>query len=207
MDKQTFEALVTQHSGKPSLDATLRTSAVRQAVQFIERNWTLQYMKRFVTFSFDTASTEPRALTPPSRPKSIKFVRIIKADGTFHYIKRVNPRDVIGVEVKIPDGFWLDAFDFIWFDNTPDQDYSAEMLYIQKTDWDGVQDNGTHWLIDNAEDTLLARAILQLAPSIREPKLIAWYDKLWQEGIRTLLLEDDETNYDGTDESMTYVGG
>ena len=206
MDLDAFKALVLQDINKPSTSATRIASAVAQAGQFIERNYSLQYMNRFVSFSFDTASSEPRSITLPSRPKSIEFVRIVKDDGTFHYVKRVDPRDVSGVKTDIPDGYWMDGFDYLWFDNTPGEDYPAEMGYAQKTDWSGMVGSATHWLFDNAEDVLLSRSILMLSPFLRQPKLMQLYKPMWDEGIRTLLLEDEETKYVGRDESMIYAG-
>ncbi len=210
---ETFEsiaALVQEEIRKPSVGLSRCEFAVREAGRFIERLNSWQYMNRFVTFSFDTTAAEPRAITLPNYPntrlKSIEFVRIVLSDGSFHYTPKVDARDVSGVKVDLPNGYWMDGFDYLWFDNTPDQDYSAEMNYIQKSDWAGFTAESTNWLFDNATDAIMSRAIIMMAPYIREPKLIQLYQEKWSTAMQSMLAEDEEPKYHGRDDSMQYLG-
>ena len=187
-----------------SLDSLISTAA-RQSARLVERNYTLQYMRRYVTFSLDPAADKPRAIPFPSvRVKSIRFIKLILDDGTFSFVEKADPRQLVETATELPTHYWLDAFDNIWFNNTPDQVYPAEMDAVQFTDWSALTSTSTHWLLDNADDLLLAQTMLQLSPQIRDDKMMALYKVLRDDALRTLLLSEEELEGSNTNEVMQY---
>lgn len=167
--------------------------ATRQAARWIERNHTLQYMKKYASVTLDPESAQPRAISlPNSRFKGVRFFKILEDDGTYDFLVKGDAQQIGRTKTAKPGVFWLDGVDFIWFDNTPDQEYSCEIGYQEFTDWDALASSDTPWLLANAEDLMMFQTCYYMAPFMRDPGLMTMFDKQKQEAIRTLLLADEE---------------
>lgn len=167
----TFAQIRTKVEARLGRGSSVRTmveDAIRACGLRTERARNFQPMHRFVSFTIDADAAEPRALPLPSRVKKFNFIRIIKSDGTYHRLDRIDPKEAAAPEEAISNGYWVDALDYLWLDNTPDQDYSAEMDYWQLTDWDAVDDNETPWLFTYAPDFVLYDSLVILAPDTRQ---------------------------------------
>lgn len=181
----------------------------KRAARWIERNYTLQYMRRFVSFSTDPDAAEPRALPlPETRMKQIDFMRIVSDAGEalddYAYLSKCDPQDVLGALEKQPTRYWLDAYDYIWLDYTPDVIYGMEMSYSRYTTWP-TDTSETPWLVDNAEDALLARTMLYAAPAVRmSAAMKADYREMLQDGLQTLIGADRDLAETNTSRVMNY---
>jgi hypothetical protein len=205
MNLGAFHALVSSTVKRGTTLDALIPDITRQAARWLERNYTFQYMHRYVTFSLDPTAGNPRAVPFPSvRVKSIRFVKLQDEDGLFHFMEKADPRQLIETETAIPTHYWLDAFDNIWFNNTPDKVYPAEMDYASYTDWVGLSASSTPWLTEHADDVLLALTVLLLGPVMRDDAMMARYKILRDEGLRTLLLSEEELESTNTNEVMQY---
>lgn len=176
--------------------------ATRQAARYIERNYTLQYMNRFVTFPL-AADTDCIPF-PSSRLKKFNFVRITQDDGCYDYLTMKDPQEISRLGECQPKHFWLDAYDHMFFDSAADVDYSVGMSFVEFSLWP-TDDLATHWLLDHADDVLLARTIIGMAPQMRDPEMITNYGKLLDLGLKSL--QDSELElHDGPTrmEKMNY---
>lgn len=181
--------------------------ALRQSVSFLERTYSFQYMNRFVTFTIDSSKNDPRAYSFPSRPKSIRFVRIkdtSKDTTQFHILDHIAPTELNELPSERPKAFWLDAWDFLWLNSVPDEDYTGEMSYVQYSDWDNFSDSDEPWLLQYAEDLMTAQVIMHVAPFIREPELTQMYKPLRDEGLQALIQAEEDLQREGGLESMQF---
>lgn len=177
---------------------------LRQAALWFERNYTMKYMERFVEFTIDPESAEPRALPFPETPKSLKFFRIQRDDGRYWYLKKIEPVAVGNFDITdIPHAYWLDGVDYIWLDRVPDQEYTAEMSYVRYTTWP-TDDAATNWLLIYGEDWLMSRTIYLMGGRIRNPALADIHKQRSDEALRTLILSDEELRHENEDRQMDY---
>lgn len=181
-------------------------SAILETIHWAEMNYDLKYMERFVSFNLDPTAEEPRAISFPSNPKKVIFLRqvIIGSDGTRDYrrVPRVDPQDVSGINYGSPNGYWLDGVQFIWFDSIVEEIEDYEMSYYRYSG--PLLDTEEHWLFDYCQNFVIAGSIIRLAPFLREAKLAADYKPLFDLGIDVMLRANDEMAYSDDDNQMNY---
>ena len=180
-------------------------SFVKQAARFIERNYTLKYMER-VTPIF-IAEGESEFYYNEGKIKSIEFIRLDLDSGEYIFLKKGDPEDFEISKIGRPSAYWLeDETSRLVLDRTADLDYNGTMFAAKFTSWP-TDDSKTPWLVENAEEILIARAVFYMAPLIRNPQLGAWQSQIWNEGIMTLLNSDQELRTkDGSHIMKQYVG-
>jgi len=172
-------------------------SRVRQAVRWIERNFTFQYMKRIGTVTLDLASEFPWAVETPSKTwKSIDLVRIV--DGSSIYPLTMDPdyNQQLTFPTERPTRYVLDGVERIMLNSMPDKDYYIEVFWNQYTSW-GVDDNFTCWLLENAEDLLLYQSMLHMALYLSDDRMASTYLAGRDEALRTLMVEAQERTATG----------
>ena len=206
MNLGEFHALVSRSLNRgTSQDANIPTS-VRQAVRWIERNYTFQYMKRWVEGSINVTVDNPYIITLYElRPKAIEAFRLIDPEtGRFRDLKRIDPKQRTSRIVGTPSGYWLDGVNSIILDAIPEQNLSYEMHLTQytalPTDTDFV-----HWLFDNAEDLLLFCTLWYLSISLRDDRMATSYKLFRDEAIKTLDIAEQDIQFNDRDATMIYT--
>lgn len=186
-----------------SLTATIPV-VTRMAARFIENNYTLQYMRRFVSFTMDASAAVPNCLPLPGEPKSFGFFRLIPTGASeYHYLNKIDPRDSKIIEDGLPDAYWVDGVDNFILDRSPDVDYPSELYYAQYTTWP-TADSALPWLLANAEAVMIAQTMKLMVPVAKVPVLAKSYETLGTEGIRALLIADEELQRSGASVKMRY---
>jgi len=179
---------------------------VRRAARWIERNNDLPYMKIYASFAIDADAPEPRLITLPTELKSFGddgFVRIVNADGTFSYLSNLAPQTQKEILVEPPQFFWLSGHNEIWLNSTPEEDLSCEIYYVRYSTWPTL-DTATHWLIDNAEDLLIAQTMVMMAPSLRDISVLQLWKGLRDEALATVVRSGTDMQYTNAPETMHY---
>ncbi len=166
--------------------------ATRQAAAWLERNYTYLFMEVKFDFVITKGDSIVELTATASQIKSIKWARITKSDGNFDYLQQVDANDLIDKPTQRPETFWLAGIDEMYLGEDPDAAYTMETVVALYTDWLSNNNNFTHWLLDHAQDLLLAQTVLQLAPYMREPEWIPLYTQRRDEGLRTSILQDQE---------------
>lgn len=201
-----FHATVRAAIGRGNvLDATI-VSQTRKAVRWLERNADpgYLYMKKWADVTLTASGTNPHILDfPNDRVKCFLMFRLT-VDGEYKYLNLINARDVAALTTERPQGYWLDAGKRIVLDAKPDIDYSGEMIWVEYTSW-GTEDGYTHWLLDNAEDVLFHRTMMNMSPWLRDDRMYAVFEKELSSGLNTL--EGSKINLDNENASevMRYV--
>ena len=192
MNLTDFTALVKTTAKRGSTLDSVIPVFIRSSVKWLERNYTLQYMRKYASFTLDPESANPRAISfPNDRVKELDFIRFLGANGSYSYPRKVDPQELSGSISGMPEAYWLDGVDFIWWDNTPVEETEGEIKYTQYTDWAAVGGSDEPWILKHADDLILAQTMLLIAPYIRDPALAAQFKPLRDEAIRTLVLADE----------------
>lgn len=212
MNLGDFKTEVGTYIGRgDSLDSSI-PSAVRRAARWVERNYTLQYMKKFGKFDIDKDADNPRQINfPNSRVKSFRFVRLVGATtlatGTsYDYLRQVSPEDLPSLKAELPKSYWLDGVDFLYLGETPDKDYNGvEIGWVEYTAWP-TDDVAEPWLLTHAEDLMLAQTFIEMGQLLRDEKRLQLAYKQREEAVKTLLLADQELERGNTSYVMDYRG-
>jgi hypothetical protein len=190
-----FHNEISSIIGRGSQYNTAIPAWTRRACRWLERNYTLQYMKQFVSVTIDLAvASTPRYIELGSAPlKSIKMFRWIVNEEYFN-LKMIDPEDLDRLEVGQPRQYWLDGVRRIVLDKTPDENLEGELQLIRYSSWPTELTAG-HYLLDAAEDVLMAQTLIMAAPVLRDPKLISTWTQVRDEGLNTLTRSDDELQH------------
>lgn len=205
-----FHEMVDLSLGRGSAVTDLIPSFTRQAVRWMERNHTFAYMQQFVLLELDVSALDtPRYIElGPGAPKAIPFFRWVGDDGYYAKVERISPADqdflADATAAKPPTGYWLDGIARLVLNATPTEDLSGELRLDRYTSWPVENDDFEHWLMDYAEDVLLAQTLLGLSARLRDPKLRETYKEMRDEGLHTLLRADEELQFSGQTARMEY---
>lgn len=199
MDLGTFKQNIRDEANKGKTLDNIIPAKIRQAAFFFEANYDLPYMRRYVEFV-----VSERSFQQPERIKKIEFLRQVRADGFFDYIPHIEPQDASSRDEGPPEGFWLDANEYVWFDNKPKEELTFELYYLRYTDWP-TEDSASHWLLDFAEQAMVGQTMLLLLPYMREQNLGQSYKLMRDEALNVMTRAQDEFDYSGMDTRMRYV--
>lgn len=128
------------------------------------------------------------------------------------YLPRIDPTHMTEVLTRQASGWWLDGMDYIWLDNTPDQDYNAEMDYFQFSPWEELDDEETNWLLTYGEDVMFYQSMMMLGGTTRQNSgTYQKYKLLRDESLKTLLntdydLQEGGQKYEVMEFVPTYYG-
>ena len=207
-------------------------AAVRQAVMWIERNYSYLYMEatnlggdRLEAGDVSYPLVLFADIAPPGfahRVKSIVSVRLDlpEVGAEFWYPEQANK---LNFESPTPDGnpthFYFGNQSFglqttgtvntllsfqLVFNKAPTEDLTVFVTYVQYTDWDYVEDDGEHWLMEYAEDLLLAQTLMQLAVPLKDPDLYAPNKVFRDEALRTSISADLELRQSAESPEMLF---
>lgn len=186
-----------------ALDSVIPTF-VRQAARFLERNYNFLYMERFVETT--VVAGDRYIILPSTRVKQVNFFRWRDGEGEFSYLRTVNPKDQLAWGDVRPSGYWRDGSVGLVLDSVTDATLEGELQIVEMTDWP-TNPNSEHWLIDNAEDVLLAQSMMIAATSQRDTAMYQVYLNARNEGLKTIIDSDIEARFSNSDQVMQYSPG
>jgi hypothetical protein len=172
--------------------------AVKRAIEFIERNYNLPYMRKLETKTVTDEIVIDGVLG--QNLKSVQAVRWQDSDSVWQKIVQIDPDQLLS-----SDGLWPAGYEHLVetdsagvtthtlrFDSAFEEATEVEILAWQLTPIDLENPSVADvWLVNQAQDTLLARTMVNLAPVMREPQLMQMYQQLYMEGIKTLVGSTD----------------
>lgn len=211
-----FHSEVSEAVGRGSIHDTLIVTYTRRAARWIERNYTLEYMKKFkddLTISEDDRDILLTSFVSSNATlKRVLFWRIADdtdSDGLpeYYYIEEVDPQDHAGLVEARPKTFWRNGSTELMLGQNPGEDYTSHIRWDEYTVWptDTAEEP---WLLANADDVMLGQTMLMLGPRLRlDPARAALWKQLRDEGLRTLLLAEDELRAGAVESSMRYGNG
>lgn len=195
-----------------SLDSYI-PSRIAQAARWIERNRTYQYMKRWVSLGpLDPDGDNPHIISLYGlRVKALVALRYYDPDATdleegerkFIDVSLIEPKDRTTRKFGNPSGYWMDGVSNIVLDAIPEEALEFEGHIVQYSAWP-TDDDARHWLIENAEDVLLAKTMDLFTPLIRDTALKAIYDGQLATGLTTMHNAEEDLQQENKSESMMW---
>lgn len=179
---------------------------VKQAVQFIERNYDFKYMERLTLIQ--TVAGD-RVVEIPYYIKGVEFIRLVTStpNSNYNYMTAVEARSQIRPETGAPSEFWRLGHNKLVFNPIPDaSSYAGEALLkvYTGTDWP-TKDDSRHYLLDVAPDLLIAETMLKMAVTVlRDARMVEGYKMMRDEALNTLTRAEDELRFSGADYRMGY---
>ena len=188
-----FYTLVSQSVLRgTALDAQI-PGAVSRAVEFIERNYNLPYMRHTLT-----KSVTNEFVIDGDAGQNLKSIQIVRwqDQSAWRRIVQIDPDQLLS-----SDANWAAGYEHfvntttagitthtLRFDAAFAVATTVEVMFWKMTQIDLANPSVADvWLVNNAQDTLLARTMVNLAPIMREPQLMQMYQQLYMEGIKTLV--------------------
>jgi hypothetical protein len=174
-----------------SLDIEI-ASASKRAIEFIEKNYNLPYMRRVLTQTVTNEAVIDGA--DGNLLKSVQYVRWQNPCG-WQRIVQIDPDQLLSAEGLWPAGYeHLISSDGVGntthtlrFDASFAEPTEVEILIYRYSSIDLTNPSDADlWLVNKAEGALLARAMINIAPIMREPQVFQMYQQLWQEEQKTL---------------------
>lgn len=200
-----LSALVTDISedlNRSNITAAQIRSKIRSALLTLEQanNWA--YMDRFVEFTLDLTSENPRAMPMPADLKNIEFIRFW-VDDEWNPIKEVQPADILTHTAGYPEGYFKDAMSYIWLDKTPDEAYEGEMSYRQFTTWSDA-DAFEPWPFKWMWNVVKYQTLVMMGPFLRDPEFMKMNADLLAQALKTTVDSNEEMEYSNRDNQMKY---
>jgi hypothetical protein len=189
-----FYTLVNQSALRgTALDAQI-PGATSRAIEFIERNYNLPYMRRTTTKSVTNELVIDG--DDGQNLKSIQIVRWQDDDSNWRRIVQIDPDQLLSSDAEWAAGYehFINTTTAgvtthtLRFDAAFTEATDVEVMFWKMTRIDLTNPSAADvWLVNNAQDTLLARTMVNLAPIMREPQLMQMYQQLYMEGVKTLV--------------------
>ena len=188
----TFTARVrTALARGTSLD-TLIPTWISEAARQIERNYTFQYMKRWLTLEADASSDYPHIISIAGYEfKRFFSLRYLGEDQRFHDLPKREPNYRATRIAGTPTSYWLDGVSNIVLDAIPEEDLELELHAHLYSTW-GTEDSWDHWLLRNAPDLLRSMTLMMAAQDLRDPKMYETYKGKYLDAQTTINVGEEE---------------
>jgi hypothetical protein len=167
------------------------------------------------TYTIDLAADQPRFITfPNQRIKKFKILRRTNTAGEFVYYDQVDPEEQIDLTPTDGDlnqneapAFYLDGVNSIVLATEPTEAWNFEIFWDEYTAWP-TDTNASTWLTENADDVLIAQAIVGAAVGyMRDQRLATLWRGIRDEGLKTVQSADAELRQGARNYTMNYVQG
>jgi hypothetical protein len=199
-----FHSLVSRNVKRGStLDAEI-VVATRQAAKALERRFTFLYMKKDYTETLPEGANAISNWTVISqkRIKSILSAQISYQDEVFFLLK-TDRRDLLAVTASMPKYYWFTAAHEVFFDRAADQDYAIKFQIAAYSEWPTAL-TAEPEIFDIAEDVVLYKTMMNMAPHMRDPEILQTYGALFSEEIKTWIEAEVDKEEQNTDHTMHY---
>jgi hypothetical protein len=212
-----FHTLIKNEANQGSRLDSYIPEATRRAARFLEVNYSFLYMERFQQAELDVSGANPKFLPfPGNSTKKVNFVRYTQRAGTdplrashYVYLNRVDPIDISVIEVnQNPTAYWLTGDEsgsrFLVLDRVPTTNLILEIHSVEYSTWP-TNTSATNWLLENAEEAMIAKTMQRLARYAEEPEWVQFYAEPFEEGLRTVIMADEEARFAGTADGYKMV--
>lgn len=173
--------------------------ACRRAVRWIEQNYTLQYMRQ--TFQLELVAGAQAAFLPDYPYKAILSMGWREGDLYFPLSRRDFDDQPIGQTLQtpaIPRYYSLNGTHTVRFDFPTAAAVTIDGLWARYSSWPSGE-NGTHWLLSNAEGLLRAQTMLELMAYNRDDRSYQMFLSHREEQMKVLQNADYEARFGNQD--------
>lgn len=217
MDLGGFHARVSQSMRVgTSMDGVI-PSLTEEAAQFIERNYTFQYMRRQLKFDVNPASDNPHVLSIYNTPlkKLVGLKKVVpdaeqKANigtplGRLVDLHVVAPEDLHERKLGPPERYYLDGVSAIIVDPIPFEAVRIELIGVFFSVWQPAQAAFRHYLIDHFRPLLLARTLMYAAVDRRDSRLYEIYKQQFLDSQTAVNVSEEDLLYGGAESNNQMI--
>lgn len=142
-----------------------------------------------------TMSTATKYMALPSGYKAMKILRLLTDPPTV--LQQCNETELTArLLSETGKPLYFAIHEEIEFNRTPDDEYSVEMIYY--CGLDALTDSNTsNWILTNAPDLYLYGSLIAAEPFLDNDERIATWKTFYEEGVRSLNLEDMRSRTSG----------
>lgn len=204
---QSFYDIVSAELRKGTAFDSFISNKVQAAVDFLEAHRTWLHMDRYVEFTLDPDSEQPRVVPVPSGLKRVNFFRLVVDTDDLRYLTEVNPKDIMSYEDdEYPTAYWRDGTKYFWLDNVVEEETDANLGFVGKTSISSAATNTAPDILIEMTYLVLAQTMLEFYPFLRDEKVHKMYSSLREEKLAAAVKADIEGREFNKDESMIYTG-
>ena len=177
-----------------------------QALRSIEQNWTYHWMEGYAKLQIDLSADNPQVITLPAGFKQVKAIKLVGPDGGEPInLVEINAEAFVPGTSGVPSGYFIQGSKYLWLDKNPEEAYVVHLFYDRFTLKVELEEALSHPILENGGATLIAATMINLAPTAREPSWIETYTPIYQAGIHTLHVWDEESRM--ADNVVVFGGG
>ena len=177
----------------------------RRAVGWLERNYTFQYMKRYLTLTVDPDADYPHYVAIGDYMfKKIKSVQYLAPGGDRKRpVKRIEPGDRDTQPAGNPSGYWLDGLSSFVLDTIPEEAIALHIHADLYTDWPS-DTTLNHWMIRQGYDILFPRTMMNAARYLRNAEMFQTWKTDLTDNITTFNVAEEDLQNGGKLEQMVW---
>jgi hypothetical protein len=170
---------------------------MRRAAQWIESNYTLQYMRRRLEITLDAGSN---SVPFPPGCKTIEVIKWVGVDSTYDRCDKTTLDLIqrVPYEGLVPSQFYLDGMVEIVFNGTAASDLDGIAMAAMYSNFPR-DDDDSHWLLTNAEELMLVQCVLSASVINRDDRTYQMMLSRRDEAIQVLQNADYEATFTGQD--------
>lgn len=177
-----------------------------QTLRTIEQNWSYRWMEQFAKLQIDLGSENPQVITLPAGFKKVLSIKLISpTSGDSINLVEISAESFVPDVNGIPSGYFIQGGRYLWLDKNPEEAYKVVLFYDKYTLPSELEETLGHPILLNAAATLTAGTMINLAPTAREPSWIETYTPIYQAGLHTLHVWDEESRM--ADNEVIFGGG
>ena len=164
-----------------------------QTLRAVEQNWSYRWMEQFAQLQIDLGSENPQVITLPAGFKKVLSIKLVDSNGGAINLVEVPAEDFVPGVDGVPSGYFVQGGRYLWLDKNPGEAYKVVLFYDKFTLQSELEGSLTHPILTAGGAMLVAGTMVNLAPTAREASWIETYTPIYQAGLHTLHVWDEES--------------
>lgn len=199
-----YESLRIECNKGPLYDSIFQEKTF-QALRAIEQNWTYRWMEHYVKLKIDLNADNPQVITLPAGFKQVHSIKLLGESKDPINLVEIPAEQFVGGQDGTPSGYFIQGGKYLWLDKNPAEAYDVFLVFARFTLKVELEASLYHPILENGVACLQAATMINLAPTAREPSWIELYTPIYQTGLHTLHVWDEESRM--ADNVIVFGGG
>lgn len=199
-----YDSLRVECNKGPLYDSIFQEKTF-QALRAIEQNWTYRWMEHYVKLKIDLNADNPQVITLPAGFKQVLSIKLLGESGDPINLVELSAEQFVGGQDGTPSGYFIQGGKYLWLDKNPAEAYDVFLIFARFTLKTELDASLSHLILENGAACLQAATMINLSPTAREPAWIELYTPIYQTGLHTLHVWDEESRM--ADNVVVFGGG
>lgn len=205
MTLATFHSDVANALGRGTSLSSQIPTWTKRAVSWLERNYSFQYMKRYLTLTIDLDADYPNyvAIGDYSFKKFRSLSYLAPGASRRRPLPRVEPEDRETTPTGNPGGYWLDGLSNLVLDSIPDEALTLHLHANLFTVWPS-DTTFNHFLLREGYDILFPRTMMNAARELRNAAMFDTWKTDLLDNITTFNVSEEDLQEGGKLERLEW---